>query len=131
MTARLKNSSVNARVAQAVPHRLNSSTLSHVFHDGGKSWKAGSFCEDFLERRYHTSVKVCDDGTERGPQIKCFWNPANDHAATCDINNMMIRPQKLWKAMNNVEGTFPHSGSVALLENDEFTCEKPTIYKLV
>ena len=132
MSARPESILVHPRNVQAVPHTLNVTTLSHVFHDGGTSWKAGSFCEDFLERRYHTSVKVCNDiGTERGPQIRCFWNPANSHAATCDIDNMMIRPDKLLKAMNDVDKSFPHSSSVALLQNNEVTCEKPTISKLV
>ena len=118
--------------SHAGPRALNSSTLSHILHDGGKTWKAGSFCEDFLERRYHTPVQVCSDGgTELGPQIQCYWNPLNEHAATCDIDEAMIRPNKLWTAMENVEGTFPHSGAVGLLESEQYTCHKPTIDKLV
>ena len=108
------------------PHIINTSTLSHLFHSGGSTWKHGSFCEDFFERRYHTAVTVCG---KKGSQIRCFWNPLNAHSATCDINQVLLRPQKLWKAMDNVEGTFPHSGAVGLLRDDQFNCVKPTINK--
>ena len=116
---------------KAAPNPLNSSALSHLFHTSGPMWREGSFCDDFLERQYHTSVEVCDeDGGGPGePQIKCFWNPQNAHAATCDIENAMMRPQKLWKAMDNVQGTFPQSGSVRLLQSNDFSCEKSTIQK--
>ena len=116
-------------VDEPVPHIINSTTLSHLFHTGGRSWKPGSFCHDFLERRFHTPVQVCGEGTKGAPQIKCFWNPQNAHAATCDIENIMVRPYKLWDAMENVQGTFPHSGSVRLLENEDFSCHHSSINK--
>ena len=99
-------------------------------HPTGTTWKVGSFCEDFLERRYHSPVSVCKENSNGGPsQIRCFWNPANAHAATCDIDNMMVQPRKLWKAMQDVQGLFPHSGSVWLLNNPASKCSNPTIHK--
>jgi hypothetical protein len=111
---------------QLSPHVINTSTLSHLFHAGGSTWKRGSFCEDFFQRRYHTPVEVC----RKGSQIRCFWNPENAHAATCDMHQIMIRPQKLWKAMENVEGSFPHSGAVGLLRGPDNNCGKSTINNL-
>ena len=108
------------------PHVINTSTLSHLFHSGGSTWKRGSFCEDFLERRYHADVPVC----KKGSQVRCFWNPSNAHAATCDIDQLLVKPHGLWKSMDNVEGTFPHSGAVGLLDDDHITCGQSSINRL-
>lgn len=131
LTSHLPLKSDNQTSDHPAPHAINSMTLSHLFHTGGPSWKPGSFCKDFLERRYHTSVKVCKKTAERDTQISCFWNPLNAHAATCDIDDVMVRPQKLWNAMKDVQHSFPHSGAISLLNNDRTTCEQPTISKYV
>lgn len=131
LTSHLPLKSDNQTSDHPAPHAINSMTLSHLFHTGGPSWKPGSFCKDFLERRYHTSVKVCKKTAERDTQISCFWNPLNAHAATCDIDDVMMRPQKLWNAIKDVQHSFPHSGAISLLKNDKSTCEQPTISKYV
>jgi hypothetical protein len=112
---------------ELTPHVIDSTTLSHLFQSAGPTWKAGTFCDDFLQRRYHTHVQVCGKGTA---QINCFWNPLNAHAATCDIESVMVRPKKFWSAMDNVQGTFPHSGAVRLLKTNTSSCEAATIHHL-
>ena len=108
------------------PHPIDSAVLTEMFRSDGPTWKAGSFCDDFFEKRYRTSVDVC--GPPRvSDQVKCFWHPQNAHAATCDIDNLMVQPDALWKAMQAVNDRFPGSKSIWMIQSDTMTCPKPTI----
>ena len=94
--------------------------------DTGHSWKPGTFCDDFLERRYHTAVPICGP-LQESDQVKCRWNPSNAHAAVCDIDNVMIQPGALWSAMESVNSRFPGSESIWLLEIEGMSCPRPSI----
>ena len=92
----------------------------------GKSWDKSTFCHSFLIDTFPNSIQVCSKGgSSADSQISCYGNDHDPaHMATCTLRNLAVQPQLLY---TSIERKFDKDGTIFLINDQETTCEKPTV----
>lgn len=66
-----------------------------------RNWKKGTFCHDFFVRTFQTSIPMCNDVSKPSlrHQVECFGSPYSKSMATCVLENIVVSPSLLQKAL--------------------------------
>lgn len=92
-----------------------------------RTWKLGSFCNDFLENTFHDPIPACGEQFQKTNSIKCYGNSHSNHMARCALENVAIKPSKLAAAMFDAD--YIHfagkEDSIQILEDKDTSCPSP------
>ena len=105
-------------------YSINSSLVSTT------DWDSGSFCHQFLVKTFQKPIPVC--ANVRNGAVQCFGSPFSDHMSTCILENMVVSPRDLGRAMYDADYTkFKDSEpSIALLSDRGSECHNMTVIHL-
>ena len=101
-------------------------------HSPLRTWKVGTFCEEFLGGTFRDSVPACGDKAQPSDSIKCYGNSHSRHMARCALDNVAIKPSKLAQALFDAD--YIHfSGkedSLQILNDKGTSCPKPNAHRV-
>lgn len=108
-----------------------SNTSTGKYGVGTGDWKEGTFCHQFLVNTFQLPIPVCGNTTSRS-SVKCFGSPYSNQMSTCILENVVISPRLLAKAMRDADKTkFKQSEpSIALLGGRGTECNNLSLDKL-
>ena len=96
-------------------------------HQSIRTWKSGTFCDEFLGHTFREPIPACDDKSLPSDSIKCYGSPHSRHMARCSLENVAIRPSKLAVALFDADYIHfaGNADSIQILNDKGSSCPKP------
>lgn len=107
---------------------------SDFSHTTLRTWKEGTFCDDFLTNTFQLKIPACSISNQSHlpESVECFGSPHSHSMGTCTLRNIVVSPGVLMRVMYDPDRPKfeENEHSFALLNGMDTECRDMTINTL-